>query len=73
VNTGSGTSCTTNDITRQVEKHLFGKKDVRQMSDQRPFGRMSAPLVVSRAFVVVFSWTIFKIRNKVSRIPSVSP
>jgi len=43
------------------------------MSDQRPFGRMSAPLVVSRAFVVVFSWTIFKIRNKVSRIPSVSP
>ena len=38
VNTKSETSCTANDFTRQVEKHVFGK-DVRRMSDQSPFGR----------------------------------
>jgi hypothetical protein len=38
VNTKSETSCTAIDITRQVEKHVFGK-DVRRMSDQSPFGR----------------------------------
>jgi len=54
VNTKSKTSCTTNDITRQVEEHVFGK-DVGRMSDQSPFGRKSTPLVISRAFAVVFS------------------
>ena len=38
VNTKSETSCTANDTTRQVEKHVFGK-DIRRMSDQSPFGR----------------------------------
>jgi hypothetical protein len=42
VNTKSETSCTANDITRQVEKHV-SEKDVRQMSDQSPFGRKSTP------------------------------
>ena len=65
--TGSGTSCTTNDITRQVEKHLIGK-DVRQMSDHSPFGRKSTPLVMSRAFAAVFSWTSFIIRCLVLQV-----
>jgi hypothetical protein len=61
VNTKSETSCTANDTTRQVEKHVFGK-DIRRMSDQSPFGRKSTPLVISRAFAVVFSRMRFKIR-----------
>jgi len=61
VNTRFETSCTVNEITRQVEEHVFGK-DVRQMSDQSPFGRKSTPLVISRAFAVVFSRMRFKIR-----------
>jgi len=40
VNTKSETSCTANDITRQVEKHVFGK-EVRRMSDQISSGRKS--------------------------------
>ena len=68
MNTGSGTSCTTDD-TRQVEKHLFGK-DVRQMSDQSPFGRMSAPLVISSVCCCVL---LDEFQNKVSSTPSVSP
>jgi hypothetical protein len=48
------TSCTVNDTTKQVEKHVFGK-DVRRMSDQRPFCRKSTPMVTSKAFAVVFS------------------
>jgi hypothetical protein len=56
VNTKSETSCTANDITRQVEKHVL-VKDVRRMSDQSPFCRRSTPsLVISSAFAVVFSW-----------------
>ena len=61
VNTKSETSCTANDTTRQVEKHVFGK-DIRRMSDQSPFGRKSTPLVISRAFAVVFSRISFRIR-----------
>ena len=38
LNTKSEMSCTANDTTRQVEKHVFGK-DVRRMSDQIPSGR----------------------------------
>jgi len=45
VNMKSETSCTTDDITRQVEKHVFGK-DVRRMSDQSPFGRKSIPHII---------------------------
>ena len=56
----SETSCTTDDIPRQVEKHVFGK-DVRRMSDQSHFGRKSTPLVTSRAIAVVFSPMIFRI------------
>ena len=48
----SETSCTTDDIPRQVEKHVFGK-DVRRMSDQSPFCRKSTPLVISRVFAVL--------------------
>ena len=59
--TKSETSCTTDDITRQVEKHVFGK-DVRQMSDQSSFGRKSTPVVIRRAFAVVFSWISFRKR-----------
>jgi hypothetical protein len=62
VNTKSETSCTANDITRQVEKHVFGKDVRRQMSDQSPFGRKRTPLVISsRAFAVVFSRKSFRI------------
>jgi len=43
VNTKSETSCTTtDDITRQVEKHVFGK-DARRMSDQSSSCRKSTP------------------------------
>ena len=52
-NTKSETSCTANDIAKQVEKHVLGK-DVRRMSDQSPFCRKSTPLVISRVFAVVF-------------------
>ena len=38
LNKKSEMSCTANDTTRQVEKHVFGK-DVRRMSDQIPSGR----------------------------------
>jgi hypothetical protein len=61
VNTKSETSCTTDDITRQVEKHVFGKY-VRRISDQSPFYRKRTPLVISRAFAVVFSRISFRIR-----------
>jgi len=40
VSTKSETGCTANDITRQVEKHVFGE-DVRRVSDQSPFCRRS--------------------------------
>jgi hypothetical protein len=59
--TKSDTSCTANDITRQVQEHVFGK-DVRRMSDQsRLCRKKSTPLVISRAFSVVFSFTCFRI------------
>ena len=45
VNTKSETSCTANDIMRQVEKHVFGK-DVRRMSDLSPSCRKSTPFLV---------------------------
>ena len=45
VDTKSETRCTANDITRQVEKHVFGK-DIRRNSDQSPFGRESTLLVI---------------------------
>ena len=61
MNTKSETSCTTNDITRQVKNYVFGK-DVRRMSDQSPFCRKSTPLVISGAFTVVFSRMRFRIR-----------
>ena len=61
MNTKSETRCTTDDIPRQVEKHVFGK-DERRMSDQSPFGRKSTPLMISRAFAVVFSRMSFRIR-----------
>ena len=67
--------CTANDITRQVEKHVFGKS-VRRMSHQSLFCRKSTPLVISRAFAVVFSWKIFRFSWKIFRIRctlSVSP
>jgi len=38
VDTKSETSCTADDITRQVERHVF-EKDIRQMGEQSPFGR----------------------------------
>ena len=60
VNTKSETSCTANDIMRQVEKHVFGKDVRRRMSDQRPSGRKSTPFLISRVFVVVFSWMSFR-------------
>ena len=65
--TKSETSCTTDDITRQVEKHVFGK-DVRQMSDHSLFGRRSTTLVISRAFAVVFSRVSFRIRCPVLHV-----
>jgi hypothetical protein len=52
VSTKSETSCTTDDITRQVEKYVFGK-DVRRMSDQSPFGRKGTLLVMSRALMMM--------------------
>ena len=55
------------DITRQVEKHVFGK-DVRQMSDQSPFGKEITPLVISKAFAVVFSRMSFRIRCPVLQV-----
>jgi hypothetical protein len=70
VDTKSETSCTANDITRQVEKHVFGN-DVRRMSGQSPFGRKSTPLVIGRAFAVVSLSDEFK--NEVSSTPCVSP
>ena len=73
MSTKSETSCTADDITRQVEKHVFGKDVRRQMSDQSPFGRKRTPLVISRVFAVVLSRMSFRIRNKVSSTPSVSP
>ena len=60
MNTKSETSCTMYDITRQVEKHVFGK-NARRMSDQSPSCRKSTPLVISRAIAVVFSPMIFRI------------
>jgi hypothetical protein len=57
----SETSCTTDDITRQVERHVIGK-DVRRMSDQSPSCRKSTPLAISRVFAVVFSRMSFRIR-----------
>jgi len=48
-----------NEITRQVEEHVFGK-DVRQMSDQSPLGRKSTPLMVCGGGAVVFSWVSFR-------------
>jgi hypothetical protein len=64
----SETSYTRDDITRQVEKHVFGK-DVRRMSDQSPpFGRKSTPLVTVRAFAVVFSRMSFRIRCPVLQV-----
>jgi hypothetical protein len=59
VNTRFETSCTVNEITRQVEEHVFGK-DVRQMSDQSPLGRKSTPLMVCGGGAVVFSWVSFR-------------
>ena len=38
------------------------------MSGQSPFGRKSTPLVISRAFVVVFSRTSFRIRCPVLQV-----
>ena len=67
MNTKSETSCTTDDITRQVEKYGFGK-DLRRMSDQSPSCRKSTPLVISRAFAVVFSWMSFRIRCPVLQV-----
>jgi len=69
VNTKSETSCTANDIVRQVKKHVFGKV-VRRMSDQSPFDRKNTPLVISRAFAVVLSRMSFRTRCSVL---SVSP
>ena len=40
VNTKSETSCSANDITRKVKKHVCGK-DVRRMCDQSPLCRKS--------------------------------
>ena len=51
MNTKSETSCTTDDITRQVEKRVFGK-GVRRMSDQGPSCKKNTPLVISGAFAV---------------------
>ena len=68
VNTKSETSCTANDIMRQVEKHVFGKDVRRRMSDQRPSGRKSTPLVMCRAFAVVFSRMSFRMRCPVLQL-----
>ena len=66
MNTKSETSCTTDDITRQVDKHVFGK-DVRRISD--PSCRKSTPLVIRRAFAVVFSRMMsFRIRCPVLQL-----
>jgi len=67
VNTKSETSCTANDITRQDEKHIIGK-DERRMSDQSLFCRKSTPLVICRAFAVVFSRMSFRIRCPVLQV-----
>jgi len=67
VNTKSETSCTANDIVRQVKKHVFGKV-VRRMSDQSPFDRKSTPLVMGGAFTVVFSWMRVRIRCPVLQV-----
>jgi hypothetical protein len=67
VDTKSETSCTTDDTTRQVEKHVF-VKDIRRMSDQSPFGRKCTPLVISRAFAVVFSRMSFRVRCPVLQV-----
>jgi hypothetical protein len=45
----SETSCTVNDITRQVDKHVFGK-NVREMRDQSPCCFKSTTMVMIRAF-----------------------
>jgi len=67
----SETSCTANDITRQVEKHVSGK-DVRRMSDQSPFGRKSTPLMTSDKYSVCCCILSDEFQNKVSSTPSVS-
>ena len=67
VNTRFETSCTVNEITRQVEEHVFGK-DVRQMSDHSLFGRRSTTLVISRAFAVVFSRMSYRLRCPVLKV-----
>ena len=71
MNTKFETSCTANDITWQVEKHVFGK-DVRRKSDQSPYCRKSTALVISRTFAhcCVLSDAF---QNKVSGTSSVSP
>ena len=67
VDTKSETSCTANDITRQVDKHVFGK-DVRRMSDHSPFGRKSTLLGISRALAVVLSRMNFRMRCPVLKV-----
>jgi hypothetical protein len=67
VNTKSETSCTANDITRQVERYVLGK-DVRRMSDQSPVCRKSTPLVTSRVFAVVFSRMCVRLRCLVLQV-----
>ena len=70
MNTKSEASCTTDDITRQVEKHVSGE-DVRRMSDTCPFCRKSIPLVIRRA---VYYCVLSKAyQKKVSNTSSVSP
>jgi len=59
MNTKSEASCTANDIPRQVKKHISGK------SDQSPFCMKSTPLVIFRAFAVVFSRMRVRIRCSV--------
>ena len=66
MDTKSETSCPANDITRRVEKHVFGK-DVRRMSDQSPSCTKSTPLVISRAFAA-FSWMRVRIRCPVLQV-----
>ena len=68
MDTKSETRCTANDITRQVEKHVNFGKDIGRMSDQSHFGRKSTPLMISRAFAVVFSRMSFRIRCSVLQV-----
>jgi len=53
--------------SRLRNMHVFGK-DVRRMRDQSLFCRKSTPMVISRAFAVVFSRMNFRMRCPVLQV-----